>query len=45
VIKLILRKTIKEAQMPGCMGVKVEAGESPALYRNCKPIGKPGNLL
>ena len=30
--------------MPGCQGVKVEAGVSPALCRNCKSQDKPGNL-
>ncbi len=30
--------------MPGCQGVKVEAGASPALCRNCKSQDKPGNL-
>jgi len=30
--------------MPGSQGVKVEAGASPALYRNCKSLDKPGSL-
>lgn len=30
--------------MHGSQGIKVEAGQSPALYRNCRSQDKPGIL-